>query len=174
MHASPATPALPCSLWVCALLLLAALLSACDASSSTAPTLPATPFVCNPTKPGNTAPAGQTPGHWYTEGNGLWSDLWPEGVTTIGGPEGGDVATDGTLSIKWPWWRDVSGQLTISGRRLGGEPGQLTASVPSGYGPTGFQVSSISFSAEGCWEVTGEAGGARVVFVVEVVRGRRP
>lgn len=95
-------------------------------------------------------------------GNGkLWTVLPPDGKLMIT-PEGG------TLRWKFPWWRAVRGQLTIVGRRLDEAGGQLKADIPTGYGETRFQASGVFFPSEGCWEITGIAGGAALTFVVEV------
>jgi hypothetical protein len=87
----------------------------------------------------------------------------------VAGPA--DLRRDGSISRKFPWWRAVRGELRISGRRLGGEAAQVRAHIPSGYGPTGFQSSAIVFPAEGCWQVTGTAGNARLTYVTLVVKG---
>jgi hypothetical protein len=82
-----------------------------------------------------------------------------------GGP--GCVAPDGSLLIKWPWWRGVRGQLAVTGRSLDGWPGAPRAAyVP--YGGTGFQATAMVFPGAGCWEVTGTAGDASLSFVVLV------
>jgi hypothetical protein len=59
-----------------------------------------------------------------------------------GGP--GCVAPDGSLLIKWPWWRGIRGQLAVTGRSLDGLPGVVRAAyVP--YGETGFQSTAMVF-----------------------------
>jgi hypothetical protein len=50
------------------------------------------------------------------------------------------VLKDGSLSMKFPWYRGVRGQLTIVGRRLGSTAPRLRADIPSGYGDIGFQA----------------------------------
>jgi hypothetical protein len=75
--------------------------------------------------------------------------------------------SDGRLSIKLPWWRGVTGVLTIEGRRLNGD-GEFSAHVPDGYGDSGFQATGVYFSSEGCWEVLGHVGSAELKFVVDV------
>jgi hypothetical protein len=77
---------------------------------------------------------------------------------------------DGALGMKWPWWRGVAGALSIEGRRLDGPAAPLRAQIPDGYGDRGFQVTGLLFPSEGCWEVTGRAGGAALTFVTRVVR----
>ncbi len=76
--------------------------------------------------------------------------------------------SDGTLGQKFPWWRAVCGDLTITGRRLDIPGRALRVSIPSGYGEAGFQSSAVYFPSEGCWELTGQVGDAALTFVVEV------
>jgi hypothetical protein len=124
-----------------------------------------------------TAPNGSTPpGEHQSElnhGNGqLWTALWPEG-TVVFRPNGpGEVRADGSLAMKFPWWRGdgVRGQLEIEGRLLDREGPDAYGEVPAGYGETGFQASGIVFSGVGCWEVTGRVGDAELTFVQRVVR----
>lgn len=95
----------------------------------------------------------------YLHGNGkLWTTLPLNGILVIT-PE-----KDGSIGEKFPWWKTVTDQLTIEGRRLDG-PGTLKANIPSGYGPT-FQSTGIFFSDEGCWDITGRAGDATLEFVL--------
>jgi hypothetical protein len=63
----------------------------------------------------------------------------------------------------------VRGQLEITGHRLDGPAPPLTASVPEGYGESGFQASGVTFPTAGCWEVTGRVGDATLTFVTLVV-----
>ena len=162
------------NLVVCA----AVLSSGCDGSGAppagSSPDAGASLADCEATKPGDTAPAGERAGSWYTNGSGIWTALYPAGIVTIGGREAGEASPDGTLTIKWPWSRDIPGALKITGRRLGTDPVTLTAEIPDGYDSSGFQPSAISFSGEGCWEVTGKVGAAELRFVVGILRGRSP
>ena len=112
-----------------------------------------------PSCPGRVVPNGFTGNH----GNGkLWVGL-PTDRKLLITPE-----KDGSLGWKFPWWRGVCGRLTITGRRLDAPAGPLRASIPEGYGETGFQASGVYFPTEGCWEITGRAGDAELTFVVEV------
>ena len=80
----------------------------------------------------------------YLHGNGkLWTTLPLNGILVL------TLEKDGSLGEKFPWWKSVTDQLTIEGRRLDG-PGTLKANIPSGYGPT-FQSTAVFFSDEGCW-----------------------
>jgi len=98
--------------------------------------------------------------------------LWPGGTVVFqpGGP--GSIEPDGSLSMKFGWTRGegLRGKLKIQGRRLDAPAPPLRASIPEGYGDTGFQATGLIFLTEGCWEVTGEVGETRVTFVTRVVR----
>jgi len=86
------------------------------------------------------------------------------------------VNPDGSIGWKFPWWRYVSGQLTITGHRLDAPAPALTSDVPAGYGETGFQASGVTFPSEGCWQVTAEVDHHTtltfVTFVVDAVHSR--
>lgn len=100
-------------------------------------------------------------------GNGrLWTVLWPGGLIFVPPI---DVGPDGSLGMKFPWWRgpDVHGALHIRGHELTlGLP--VRADIPDGYGDTGFQATGINFPVAGCYEIVGEAGGAELTFVTLV------
>ena len=80
------------------------------------------------------------------------------------------VERDGSISWKLGWWRIAPGTLAITGRRLDAPAPPLRASVPDGYGSSGFQASGVSFPTEGCWEVTGTIGSSKLTFVTFVLR----
>jgi hypothetical protein len=102
-------------------------------------------------------------------GNGkLWvGGLGANGVI-VATPE--FVEEDGSVRWKLGWWREVSGLLTITGRRLDGSARPLRAYVPSGYGMTGFQASGVHFPTEGCWEVIGKVATTTLSFVTFVIK----
>ncbi|MET9242493.1 hypothetical protein [Nonomuraea sp. NPDC003709] len=149
-------------------LTLAAVLS-CPACSSGAG-----PGDCPVTLP-SPAPTSSngTPGPFFgresSHGAGsLWvGGLEPDGVIEAGADF---VRPDGSISMKYGWWRGVAGKLEISGRRLDGPAAPLRSDVPDGYGDTGFQATGVYFPVEGCWEVTGRVGSARLTFVTLVTR----
>lgn len=95
---------------------------------------------------------------WYGR-DGLWA--WVD-VDNVGTRD-----RDGRISMKFGWERLVDGQLVIRAERLDGV-GMARAYVPDGYGTSGFQSSSVSFSAEGCWLVIGTLGTTELLFVVAV------
>jgi hypothetical protein len=137
-------------------------------STATAPDLSAGD-ICPLTLANASVPEGVD--RWAPElsyGNGkLWTQFWPHNVVVVSNEF---VRKGGAIRMKWPWWRGVRGELTIEGRRLDGETGPLTAEVPEGYGPSGFQPSEILFAAEGCWEVTGTVADTSLTFVTLVVK----
>jgi hypothetical protein len=124
---------------------------------------------CPVTQPnGSTPPAERSSP--YHHGNGaIWTTLYPLGTVLFqpGGP--GFIEPDGTLSMKWWWWRDRPGMLTIEGRRLDAPAPPLSATIPDGYQSSSFQASGLDFPTPGCWEVTGSAGGSSLTFVTRVV-----
>jgi hypothetical protein len=106
-------------------------------------------------------------------GNGkLWTTLSPNGTVEFrpGGP--GSVDPDGSLGMKFPWWRGVRGKLIIEGKRLDRASPPLRAHIPEGYGDTGFQSTALIFPTAGCWEVTGRVGDASLTFVTRVIQIR--
>jgi hypothetical protein len=129
---------------------------------------------CRATQPNHHIPPGQehNPGAKRAPyfGNGLlWTALGPRGVL-VAGPD--DVKRDGTIWMKFGWWRKGHGALKITGHRLDAPAAKLRARIPRGYGTTGFQSTAIIFASEGCWTVTGRAGNAALTFVT-LVRLRR-
>ena len=122
---------------------------------------------CPVTKPNGSTPPGETSEGLRHHGNGsLWTVLhYPTLPVTARNRQ-----PDGSIDEKFPWWRGVSGNLSIRGRRIDGSAPPLRARIPSGYGDSGFQASAIIFPTEGCWRVTGSVGLAALTFVV-LVRG---
>jgi hypothetical protein len=136
-------------------------------SSTLDPTLSA---PCPVTVPNGSTPPGEQPSP-DQHGNGqIWTGLWPEGKVTFEPDGPGQILPDGSLAMKWWWWRGVEGQLTIKGRRLDAPAPPLQADIPEGYGETGFQAAGLIFPSEGCWEVTGKVGEAELTFVTLVVK----
>jgi hypothetical protein len=74
--------------------------------------------------------------------NSLWVILWPEGKVLITPDQ---VEPDGSLGMKFPWYRGVPGKLVIEGRRLDKSAPPLRANIPDGYGEIGFQSTGIYF-----------------------------
>jgi len=84
-----------------------------------------------------------------------------------------EIEKDGSIGMKWPWWRGPKGALRITGRRLDDNAGPLVADISRSYGSSGFQPSGIFFPTEGCWQVTGAVGQARLTFVTLVLEASK-
>ena len=103
----------------------------------------------------------------------IFTTPWPNGEVVFepGGP--GTINPDGSMSMKWPWYRTVPGEVEIGGRRLDGSappmPAEILRGPEDGYGETGFHPSILTFPTEGCWEVTARAGEATLTFITRVV-----
>jgi hypothetical protein len=107
-----------------------------------------------------------TPGS-FSYGNGkLWTILTLPGVLVASGDM---VRPNGSISWKFPFWRMVAGQLSITGRRLDAPAPPLTSRVPNGYGTIGFQASGVIFPTEGCWQVTAKTMHTSLTFVAFVI-----
>lgn len=125
---------------------------------------------CPVTRPG-AGPPGVSPdlffGSGAAHGNGrLWvGGLWPDGVILA---DRRFVDEDGAVEMKFGWWREVAGELTITGRRLDAPAPPAHDEVPPGYGSKGFQASGVTFPTEGCWEVTGTVAATSLAFVTFV------
>jgi len=66
--------------------------------------------------PSDKALAGLNVGN---EDNTLFSNLWPESTVIFKPGGAGEISPDGSLSMKWPWYRHkIKGQVVVEGRRL--------------------------------------------------------
>lgn len=141
-----------------------------DTQADTLATASALLPPCPVTVPNGSTPPGEQPSPGQHGTGQLWTGLWPEGKVIFepGGP--GSINADGSLGMKWWWWRGVAGQLTIEGRRLDASAPPLRADIPEGYGESGFQAAGLIFPTEGCWEVTGRVGEAELTFVTMVIK----
>jgi|KBSSwiStaDraftv2_1062776.scaffolds.fasta_scaffold43135_6 hypothetical protein len=132
-----------------------------------------TPYGCPVTLPGSAGTPQFDPAALYGAGSSYGNDvlwvggLWPGGVLAA---EPAFVDPDGSVHMKFGWYRIATGSLTITGRRLDGPAPALTADVPEGYGASGFQSSGVRFPVEGCWEVTGHVGTGSMSFVTYVLK----
>lgn len=139
-----------------------------SSASASAGTSPA-PEVCPVTLPNHSTPPNLRDRPLAEHhGNGqLWTLLWPHGVVVA---QRGQVSRDGSITMKFPWYRGVTGSLSIEGRRLDASAPGLRARISEAYGLSGFQPASIVFPSEGCWEVTGRVADASLTFVTIVIK----
>jgi hypothetical protein len=125
-----------------------------------------------------TLPSAKPPfaGEDFNYGNRyLGVNMWPNGrlAASRGGQTWGQIMRDGSIWAKVGWWRAVPGRLHIQGERLDATAPPLRASVPAGYGSTGFQATGLIFPTTGCWRVVGTlAGHELALFVLVTKRGR--
>jgi hypothetical protein len=118
---------------------------------------------CPITRPNGSKPPGPTFGAEFHGNGSIWVGLWHANVVVW------DAEPDGTITVKFGWWRGVPGKLRIEGRRLDAPAPPLVGHVPDGYGDSGFQSSGITFPSAGCWQVTGHVGEASLIFVTLVL-----
>jgi len=127
-------------------------------------------IIHHPMGPPGSSGGGLNPGT-SVYGNGkLFVDLSMNGVLAV---PSGMVKPNGTIWWKFPWWRLIHGELTITGRRLDAQAPPLVPYVPAGYGDTGFQASGVTFPSEGCWQITGTVARTSVTFVALVIKKTR-
>lgn len=79
----------------------------------------------------------------------------------------GDGWQAGERGNKVGWFRPAGADLKITGHPLDGPPAELEASVPCCY-RSRFQATGLIFPRAGCWEITAQAGGEVLTFVVRV------
>lgn len=124
---------------------------------------------CRVTKPNGRGPLGQPRGNTIYGNDALSTVLDPNGVVEFrpGGP--GFVLPDGSLQMKFPWWRNSEAALEITGRRLDATAPPLRAEIGSS-GDVHMVPTYLIFPSTGCWEVSGKTGGVSLVFITEVVK----
>ena len=128
------------------------------------PTQRRLPRGCPVTRAEWRPPPGQQEGR-------LWIAFGPTGGIYRVPPE--NVAPDGSLGVKIAWQRGpgVRGRVSIEARRLDDRAPPVRRRISArGYGLTGLQASGIAFPTPGCWRVTASAGGARLTFVLLVLK----
>jgi len=128
---------------------------------------------CDATLPNGDAPPGEEPGPmWY--GNGLLYTVLKANGEILADPR--FVAADGSIGMKFPWWRapgiGAAGDLQITGQEVS-TGASITASIPDGYGQR-FQATGITFPTEGCFEITAQSGDAELTFVTKVTKVDAP
>lgn len=126
--------------------------------------------ACSPTLPNGNTPPGEEPGPTF-HGNG---SLFTSGLAEDGEIVADQrwIAEDGSIGIKFPWWRALgvgaAGDLEITGHEIN-TGAIVTASIPDGYGQA-FQASGITFPTEGCYEITVTSGDAMLTFVTKITK----
>jgi hypothetical protein len=155
------------------LALLCASLAACGGASSGKAGISARTAVaatahlagCPVTIPNGRKPPGE-PQSREDHGNGaLWTALAPDGQIVATREF---VRPDGSMRIKFPWWGSgrAGTDLSITGSSIDPRGGFAHATISPGLtGAPHFWASGIVFPVEGCWRITGTAGGASLTFV---------
>lgn len=103
----------------------------------------------------------------------MFISLWPGGKVFLHPDGPGSQHRDGSLGMKFWFYRTIPGEVLFEGRRLD-QPGpaahMATLRGPlDGYGETGFHPAGLDFPSQGCWEVTASIGDASMTFVTLVV-----
>jgi hypothetical protein len=130
-----------------------------------------TSIPCAVTPPNGKGPPPQNLNHFYGN-DSLAVDLWPDGTIVFKPDGGGFVKRDGSLGMKFAWWRGVRGELTIDGRRLDKSIAARprAESQPDTSPEVGWLPPCLIFPTPGCWEMTGRIGAASLTFVTQVVK----
>ncbi len=105
----------------------------------------------------------------WNHGNGvLWVCLNPEQF--IFSCE--QMKEDGSIDVKFGWWRGIRGKFSITGRRLDAPAPPLRYTIPpvESCGDSGFLPSGLVFPTAGYWEVTGHIDDQSLRFVVHVMK----
>ncbi|HEY8225781.1 MAG TPA: hypothetical protein VIG25_10915 [Pyrinomonadaceae bacterium] len=147
------------------LVALAAILCGAFASVSSADNS----FDCNPTKPNGNVPPGERSSPDFFGNGDLWTVLWPEGNVVFRPKGPGFILPDGSLKMKFPWWRRIPDKLTIHGRRLDSSARPLRVHIGKADRKD-FVPSYLIFPTQGCWEITAKAGTSSLAFVTRVSR----
>jgi hypothetical protein len=105
-----------------------------------------------PPKDRNADPFGSGP--WYVNAD---RTIWAQATWMTTRERGNKVL----------WIRPAGTDLSISARRIDGSTGKFKAATPCCY-PTGFQATGLHFSESGCWEITAQAGSAKLTFITWV------
>ena len=123
-------------------------------------TLPASSWIADLT---GLNPLPPTRFSWYGDKNVLAVELPIDGVYRIN-------AESANLGAKVAWYRYIAGAVDITARRVDGSGPEIKTKTTDGYRPTGFNPSTIEFTSEGCWQVTGSLQGHDLSFVMFVRR----
>ncbi len=142
------------------------LLQAREADVSLLRSVVARTTQCPVTTPNHIAPAGAGKSDVWHGNSRLAVALWTKGVVV---PGDGYRLKDGSLSVKYGWWRGIDGSVVIQGRRLDAAAPPFTNEGSDGYGERGFQPSGIEYPTPGCWRITGSIGDESVTATQLVI-----
>jgi hypothetical protein len=104
----------------------------------------------------------------------MFIGLWTGGKVYFhpGGP--GVQSPEGSLGMKFWFYRTVPGDVVIGGQRLDAPAPPMPETVlrgeEDGYWEVGFHPAGLVFPGEGCWEVTARIGEEEMRAVMLVVR----
>jgi len=137
---------------------------------SATPDYPSGEASCTPTAPNGQSPPGEPYSPQYLGNGEIFTALWIDGVVVFERGGAGEIRDDGSLAMKWPFWRGegIEGDFTVGGRSLHRPGLTVSAEIPDGYGTTGVQPTTLVFPEAGCWEVTASVGDASLTFVTKV------
>ena len=130
--------------------------------------------ACDPTLPNGDAPPGEEAApSFFGNGRLYTTGLWDDGIIRA---DPRFVAADGSIDMKFAWWRapgvGAPGDLQIVGHESSTNAA-IVATVLDGCGQP-FQATGITFPAEGCYEITARSGDSKLTFVVRVVKVSAP
>jgi hypothetical protein len=98
----------------------------------------------------------------------LTTGAWPHNVVVA---DARFIQPDGSVRMKFPWWRGTRGELKIGGRRIDAKAPPLRVEIAEGYGLTGLQPTYLIFPTGGCWRISARVGTApALTFVTLVVK----
>lgn len=100
---------------------------------------------------------------WYGDTGALAVQLPIDGVYRI-------TTLNDELGAKIPWWLYVPGPVEITARRVDNPSVEIKTRTTAGYGDIGFNPSSVGFTSEGCWRVSGSIQKHELTFVMFVRR----
>ena len=146
-----------------------------DDAIASAPLSSAAIASCPVTLPNGESPPDEAASRFEfgNEDRTIFASLWPGGkvIFTPNGP--GARNADGSLGMKWPWYRTIPGDVWYGGTRLDGWARPMLPQVlrgqEDGYGETGSEPGGLLFTSPGCWEVTARLNGHELSFVTLAV-----
>lgn len=103
----------------------------------------------------------------------MFIGLWPGGKVFFCPGCAGSLSENGSLGMKFWFYRTIPGGVVFEGRRLD-VPGPVARLATlrgslDGYGVKYFHPAGLVFPQQGCWEVTARIGKAQMTFVTVVL-----